>query len=98
MISRRVLSASRLATRPLPRPLFIRAFSEGKDSPTQPFNHKEQKMSVDETNTEKRFNLSTSFILGSIFVGLPVAIYVGDWGGFTPKANKPGPASPLRKD
>jgi hypothetical protein len=100
MISRRVISAARTA-RPLPRPLFVRGFAdlnEGKESPTQPFNHTEQKSPVDEKTTEKAHNISTTLMLGALFIGLPVSIYFGDWMGLTPKANKPGPASPLRKD
>jgi hypothetical protein len=75
----------------------MRAFSENKGSPTQPFNHRDPSP-VPEKETEKAHNLSMTFCMGALFIGLPTSIYVGDWMGLTPKANKPGPASPLRKD
>jgi len=101
MLSRRVICAARVARplqRPLQRPLFIRAFSEQKESPTQPFNHTEQKMTVDEATTDKRANVFTWGFLACLAIGFPAAIYVSDWAGITPKDNKPGPGSPLKKD
>jgi hypothetical protein len=85
MLSRRVISAARVA-RPLPRPLFIRAFSEQKESPTQPFNHSEEKMKVDEAETS-RADIQGIFTMGAnvfttglkcVLVGLPAAIYIGN--------------------
>jgi hypothetical protein len=96
MISRRVhswcsaLGASR-AARQLPRPLFIRAFSEQKESPTQPFNHTEEKMKVDEKTTENRANSFTAGFFTCLCLGLPASIYFGDYAGLTPKGSNPGP-------
>jgi hypothetical protein len=61
-------------------------------------SHTEQKMTVDENTTNKRANVFTWGFFGALALGFPAAIYVSDWSGLTPKANKPGPASPLRKD
>jgi hypothetical protein len=76
MISRRVISAPRVA-QPLPRPVFIRAFSEQKESLTQPFNHSEEKMKGAAAVTEKGVSVFTMGFFGCVLGG-GATIYVGN--------------------